>query len=86
LGETGHHRRSSKNPFDYLTNLLRHPAEIAVHPAEWMPWNYRRDTTNVTAYHWSGGMTGKDPLRPPHPTKTSLLAILNGENAGKTGV
>jgi transposase len=27
------------NPFDYLTELLRHPAEVAVHPAEWMPWN-----------------------------------------------
>jgi len=32
------------NPFDYLTELLRHPAEVAVHPADWMPWNYRRDT------------------------------------------
>jgi len=21
--------------------LLRHPAEVAVRPAEWMPWNYR---------------------------------------------
>jgi transposase len=29
------------NPFDYLTELLRHPAEITVHPEEWMPWNYR---------------------------------------------
>jgi len=28
------------NPFDYLTELLRHPAEVAVRPAEWMPWNY----------------------------------------------
>jgi transposase len=33
------------NPFDYLTELLRHPAEVAVRPAEWMPWNYRRDAT-----------------------------------------
>jgi transposase len=33
------------NPFDYLTELLRHPAEVAVHPAEWMPWNYRHDAT-----------------------------------------
>lgn len=31
------------NPFDYLTALLRHPAELSVCPAEWMPWNYRRD-------------------------------------------
>jgi transposase len=33
------------NPFDYLTELLRHPAEVAVRPAEWMPWNYRRDAS-----------------------------------------
>ena len=32
------------NPFDYLTELLRHPAEVAVRPAEWMPWNYRGAT------------------------------------------
>jgi transposase len=37
------------NPFDYLTELLRHPAEVAVRPAEWMPWNYRRDATTVAA-------------------------------------
>jgi transposase len=29
------------NPFDYLTELLRHPAEIKASPADWMPWNYR---------------------------------------------
>jgi transposase len=29
------------NPFDYLTELLRHSAELKVHPAEWMPWIYR---------------------------------------------
>jgi transposase len=29
------------NPFDYLTELLRHPEEIRVRPGEWMPWNYR---------------------------------------------
>jgi transposase len=27
------------NPFDYLTEMLRHPAEIMMRPAEWMPWN-----------------------------------------------
>jgi transposase len=37
------------NPFDYLTELLRHPAEVAVHPAEWMPWNYRHDATAAAA-------------------------------------
>jgi transposase len=29
------------SPFDYLTELLRHPAKIIVRPGEWMPWNYR---------------------------------------------
>jgi transposase len=37
------------NPFDYLTELLRHPAELTVRPAEWMPWNYRRAATAVAA-------------------------------------
>ena len=30
------------NPFDYLTELQRHPAELAKHPVAWMPWNYRQ--------------------------------------------
>jgi transposase len=29
------------NPFDYLTALQRHSAELARNPPEWMPWNYR---------------------------------------------
>jgi hypothetical protein len=29
------------NPFDYLTESLRHPDELAAHPERWMPWNYR---------------------------------------------
>jgi hypothetical protein len=29
------------NPFDYLTQLLRHTEELKRNPAEWMPWNYR---------------------------------------------
>jgi transposase len=37
------------NPFDYLTELLRHRAEVAVRPAEWMPWNYRREAAAVAA-------------------------------------
>ena len=28
------------NPFDYLTELQKHSAEQAKHPAAWMPWNY----------------------------------------------
>jgi transposase len=30
------------NPFDYLTQLQRHAAELAAAPAQWMPWNYRQ--------------------------------------------
>ncbi len=37
------------NPFDYLTELLRHPAELTVRPAEWMPWNYRGTANAVAA-------------------------------------
>ena len=29
------------NPFDYLTELQRHAAELRRNPREWMPWNYR---------------------------------------------
>jgi hypothetical protein len=39
------------NPFDYLTALLGHPARnCPVRPAEWMPWNCRRDATAVAAF------------------------------------
>ena len=39
------------NSFDYLTELQRHPAELAARPAEWMPWNYRDDA--ATRNIWS---------------------------------
>jgi transposase len=29
------------NPFDYLTELLRHSAELKERSSDWMPWNYR---------------------------------------------
>jgi hypothetical protein len=29
------------NPFDYLTQLLKHGEEVKREPASWMPWNYR---------------------------------------------
>ena len=29
------------NPFDYLTELLRHVEELAANAADWMPWTYR---------------------------------------------
>jgi hypothetical protein len=28
------------NPFDYLTELQKHSAELAEHPEKWLPWNY----------------------------------------------
>jgi len=36
------------NPFDYLTELLRHRADLPVHPLEWMPWNYRETVARLT--------------------------------------
>ena len=39
------------NPFEYLTQLLRHPAEVSVRPAEWMPWNYQSIATAVAAQY-----------------------------------
>jgi hypothetical protein len=30
------------NPFDYLTELQKHAAELARDPAAWMPWNHRQ--------------------------------------------
>src|SRR5438552_4932150 len=29
------------DPFDYLTQLHRHPAELSRSRQDWMPWNYR---------------------------------------------
>ena len=36
------------NAFDYLTQLQKHPEQVAAHPPDWMPWNYR-DTLARTA-------------------------------------
>jgi transposase len=33
---------NNANPFDYLTELQKHAAGLAKHPAAWMPWNYRQ--------------------------------------------
>ena len=29
------------NPYAYLVALMRHSEDVASHPAEWLPWNYR---------------------------------------------
>jgi transposase len=31
---------SGANPFDYLTELQKHPTELISNPPAWMPWNY----------------------------------------------
>lgn len=36
------------NPFDYLTELQRHAAEIIANPAAWLPWNYRANLGEIT--------------------------------------
>ena len=33
------------NPFDYLTQLQRHPDQLVSNPELWMPWNYREVLT-----------------------------------------
>jgi transposase len=30
------------NPFEFLIELQKHAEELAKHPADWMPWNYRQ--------------------------------------------
>jgi hypothetical protein len=40
------------NPFEYLTELQRHAAELAVAPAAWLPWNYRETLAHAAG---SGG-------------------------------
>ena len=32
---------SDVNPFEYLTELQCHAADLAAQPEDWMPWNYR---------------------------------------------
>ena len=33
---------SDADPFDYLTQLQRHPDRVSAAPADWLPWNYRQ--------------------------------------------
>jgi transposase len=37
------------NPFNYLTELLRHPAALAGHPGAWMPWNYTTTLARIAS-------------------------------------
>jgi len=38
-------RLNDVDPFDYLTELQRHAADLAARPEHWMPWNYRENLT-----------------------------------------
>ena len=31
------------NPFDYLTELEKHPAHLRENPEKWLPWNYEQN-------------------------------------------
>ena len=35
------------DPFDYLTELQRRAADLAAHPENWMPWNYRESIESI---------------------------------------
>lgn len=35
------------DPFDYLHQLLRHPAELEAAPADWLPWNYEETVATL---------------------------------------
>ncbi|MCP4237729.1 MAG: IS66 family transposase, partial [Aestuariibacter sp.] len=37
------------NPFDYLTELQKHCADLAQHPERWLPWNYNDPSSSVNA-------------------------------------
>jgi hypothetical protein len=42
------------NPFDYLTELMSHPDEVAAHPERFMPWNYRQTLAGAPTAVCSG--------------------------------
>jgi len=39
------------NPFEYLTELQRHAAELATNPGKWLPWTYRETLTRAGCEH-----------------------------------
>src|SRR5207247_7199541 len=40
---------SGADPFDYLTQLHRHSAELSRNRQDWMPWNYRNSLEHTTS-------------------------------------
>ena len=67
------------NSFDYLTELQRHARELAAHPAEWMPWNYRDDAGRVIS--WFGRMAESNSLKPCGSDTLEMAAKRASENS-----
>jgi transposase len=38
---------SHKNPFHYLTSLLKHRKQVAASPERWLPWNYEQTLAEI---------------------------------------
>ena len=41
-------RLCGANAFDYLVQLQKHSVEVAIGPAQWMPWNYQENLQHIT--------------------------------------
>jgi hypothetical protein len=51
------------NPLDYLNQLQLHAADVAQHPDQWMPWNYRDHSADMdAATDNSAPATGSKPV------------------------
>ena len=54
-------------PLDYLTELQRNHQQVRDCPADWMPWNYRRQLLTAESTPETGcGAPGDDPLFTAH--------------------
>ncbi len=42
------------NPFEYLTEILRHAERVRASPGEWLPWNYRSTLAALAAKAGAG--------------------------------
>jgi hypothetical protein len=67
---------SFADPFDYLTELLRHHEQAARNPADWMPWNYRAQSAAVGSF-----AEGKPTNGPAPPATARVGPVEVGEPA-----
>ncbi len=58
---------SGTNPFDYLTELLRHRSELKRAPQDWMPWDYSQAIDPGAAVHRSACVIPPPPAKPNAP-------------------